>query len=101
MCARMRSVSRRAAENAVVAATGQAIKYKYLRVILNHSVGRARGGRAAVPIFEETLTEPIASCRHGVGSALVSRRLHRPWRCWRVGGLQWRHVFCRARAVAP
>jgi hypothetical protein len=30
-------------KNAVVAATGQAIKYKYLRVILNHSVGRARG----------------------------------------------------------
>jgi hypothetical protein len=30
-------------KNAVVAATGQAIKYKHLRVILNHSVGRAHG----------------------------------------------------------
>jgi hypothetical protein len=30
-------------KNAVVAATGQAIKYKHLHVILNHSVGRAHG----------------------------------------------------------
>src|SRR5262249_14565554 len=64
----------------------------------------ARGESRAVrppPIFEEKLTTSIASSRHGVGSALVSRRLHHPWPSWRVSGVQRRRFFCRARAVAP
>src|SRR5262249_30683342 len=67
----------------------------------NHLARRGSAAVRARQIFEEKLTTSIAPSRHGVGSALVSRRLHRPWPSWRVSGVQRRRFFCRARAVAP